>query len=340
MLKDTTAALVTDIEAGKYKNIVITTHHKPDGDAMGSTLGLSDFLKTKTSGVTVITPTDYSENLFWLPGNDGVVEWEKDQEEAWKLVESADLIFCLDFNRLSRINQLGERVATLKCPKVMMDHHLDPEGFEHFTYWNPRASSTCELVYRWIEHYFGAIHVSKEAATCLYTGLMTDTGNFQHNNTTPDTLRLAADLMDLGANHLEIHANIYDVFSVSRTRLFGYCLYQKLEILEDCRTALIYLSADELKKFDVKTGDTEGLVNFGLGLSNIVLSVLIIDRTERVKLSFRSKGNFAVNEFSGKYFHGGGHKNAAGGQSEETLENAVALFKEKIQLYKDELQAL
>jgi phosphoesterase RecJ-like protein len=169
---------------------------------------------------------------------------------------------------------------------------------------------------------------------------MTDTGNFQHNNTTPDTLRLAADLMDLGANHLEIHANIYDVFSVSRTRLFGYCLYQKLEILEDCRTALIYLSADELKKFDVKTGDTEGLVNFGLGLSNIVLSVLIIDRTERVKLSFRSKGNFAVNEFSGKYFHGGGHKNAAGGQSEETLENAVALFKEKIQLYKDELQAL
>jgi len=340
MLKDTTAALVADIEAGKYTNIVITTHHKPDGDAMGSTLGLWGFLKSKSNRVTVVTPTDYSENLFWLPGNAEVVEWERDNIKAKDSVKAADLVFCLDFNRLSRINQLGELVASLECPKVMIDHHLDPEGFEDYAYWNPRASSTCELVYRWVEHYFGANHISKETATCLYTGLMTDTGNFQHNNTTPDTLRLAADLMDLGANNLEIHAKIYDVFSVSRSRLFGYCLYKKMEILSDCRTALIYLTADELKDFDVKTGDTEGLVNFGLGLKDIVLSVLIIDRTERVKFSFRSKGNFAVNEFAGRYFQGGGHKNASGGQSEDTLENAVALFKEKIKLYKDELQSI
>ncbi len=340
MLTDSTAALVANIEAGLYKNVVITTHHKPDGDAMGSSLGLWAFLRNKVEKVTVITPTDYSENLFWLPGNAEVVEWERNETEAKTLVESADLIFCLDFNRLSRINQMGELIAQLTCDKVMIDHHLEPEGFEKFTFWNSSASSTCELVYRWIEHYFGSVHVDANTATCLYTGLMTDTGNFQHNNTTPDTLRLAADLMELGANHLDIHARIYDVFSVSRSRLFGYSLYKKMEVIPECRTALIYLSAHELKEFDVKTGDTEGLVNFGLGLKDVVLSVLIIDRTERVKMSFRSKGNFAVNEFSGKYFHGGGHKNAAGGQSEDTLENTVALFKEKIQLYKDELQAI
>ena len=222
----------------------------------------------------------------------------------------------------------------------MIDHHLEPESFSEFTYWNHEASSTCELIYLWIKEGFGKGFVNQEIATCLYTGLMTDTGNFQHNNTKPFTLRLAADLMECGADHLEIHANIYDVFTLDRTKLWGYCLYKKLEIIPECRTALIYLDRDELRQFHVQTGDTEGLVNFGLGLKDIVLSVLIIDRTERVKMSFRSKGTFPANEFAGKYFEGGGHRNAAGGQSTETLEETVAKFKASIQLYKKELQAI
>jgi phosphoesterase RecJ-like protein len=340
MLINNTSDLVQNIKDRKYHSVVITTHHKPDGDAMGSTLGLCAFLQEFIDDVVVCTPTDYAENLFWLPGNAAVIDFEVNPALVAEKVASADLVFCLDFNRLSRINQLGELVRESKASKVMIDHHLEPDSFSEFTYWNHEASSTCELVYLWIKEAFGQGFINKDIATCLYTGLMTDTGNFQHNNTKPFTLRLAADLMEFGADHLEIHANIYDVFTLDRTKLWGYCLYKKLEIIPECRTALIYLDRDELRQFHVQTGDTEGLVNFGLGLKDIVLSVLIIDRTERVKMSFRSKGTFPANEFAGKYFEGGGHRNAAGGQSTETLEETVAKFKASIQLYKKELQAI
>ena len=340
MLINNTSALVQNIKDRKLTSVVITTHHKPDGDAMGSTLGLCAFLKHFVSDVVVCTPTDYSENLFWLPGNADVLDFEAVPDLVAQKVALADAVFCLDFNRLSRINQLGDLVRESKGVKVMMDHHLEPEEFADFTYWNHQASSTCELVYLWIKDAFGADFVDADIATCLYTGLMTDTGNFQHNNTKPFTLRLAADLMEHGANHLDIHANIYDVFSLDRSKLFGYSLYKKLEIIPECRTALIHLDRDELRKFNVQTGDTEGLVNFGLGLKDIVFSVLIIDRTERVKMSFRSKGTFPANEFAGKYFEGGGHRNAAGGQSTDTLEATVAKFRQAVLDYKLELQAI
>ena len=324
MLINNTSALVQKIKDRKLTSVVITTHHKPDGDAMGSTLGLCAFLKHFVSDVVVCTPTDYSENLFWLPGNADVLDFEAVPDLVAQKVALADAVFCLDFNRLSRINQLGDLVRESKGVKVMMDHHLDPEEFADFTYWNHQASSTCELVYLWIKDAFGADFVDADIATCLYTGLMTDTGNFQHNNTKPFTLRLAADLMEHGANHLDIHANIYDVFSLDRSKLFGYSLYKKLEIIPECRTALIHLDRDELRKFNVQTGDTEGLVNFGLGLKDIVFSVLIIDRTERVKMSFRSTGTFPANEFAGKYFEGGGNLYAAVGQSTDSLYATVA----------------
>lgn len=307
---------------------------------MGSTLGLCAFLKHFVTDVVVCTPTDYSENLFWLPGNADVLDFEAVPDLVAQKVAQADAVFCLDFNRLSRINQLGDLVRESKAVKVMMDHHLEPEEFADFTYWNHQASSTCELVYLWIKDAFGAEFVDADIATCLYTGLMTDTGNFQHNNTKPATLRLAADLMEHGADHLVIHANIYDVFSLDRSRLFGYSLYKKLEIIPECKTALIYLDRDELRKFHVQTGDTEGLVNFGLGLKDIVFSVLIIDRTERVKMSFRSKGNFPANELATKYFEGGGHRNAAGGQSTDTLEATVTKFKKVVWEYQNQLLAV
>jgi phosphoesterase RecJ-like protein len=340
MQVNTIAPLAERIRLGTAGKIVITTHHKPDGDAMGSTLGLYLFLKEFNADVTLITPTDYADFLNWLPANDQVIIYEGNEVQCNKIVENADLVFCLDFNRLSRVNELGGVIRNAKAEKVLIDHHLDPENFEHFTYWDNHTSSTCELVFHFIKNYFGRNCINQNIATCLYTGVMTDTGNFQHNNTTAETHRVAADLLECGADHIQIHNNIFDIFSPNRSKLFGYCLYQKLEILPELRTALIYLNAEELKQFEVKTGDTEGLVNLGLSIQNIVLSVLIIDRTKLVKMSFRSKGDFAVNEYAEKYFQGGGHKNASGGQSSEKLENVVQKFKDTIKLYQNQLNAI
>jgi phosphoesterase RecJ-like protein len=334
---DSTDLLVERLKLKQYKRAVITTHHKPDGDAMGSSLGLYGFLKQMIDQVYVITPTDYADFLSWLPENDSVIIYEGNESRVKDLLKETDLVFCLDFNRLSRINQLGELIGEMSIDKVMIDHHLDPENFSTFTYWDNHSSSTCELVFEWIEDCFGPDFVTQPMADCFYTGLMTDTGNFQHNNTKPKTHIIAAKLMEHGAQHIQIHERIYDVFSPDRSRLFGYCLYHKMELIEDGKVALMSLNKEELEMFNVKTGDTEGLVNFGLSILGVVMSVLIIDRTERVKMSFRSKGDFAVNEYSAKYFSGGGHKNASGGQSEDTLENTILKFKETIKNYKEEL---
>lgn len=340
MRVNTVDELVVNLKNGLYKNIVITTHHKPDGDAMGSSLGLYLFLQEFAENVQVITPTDYADTLNWMPANDTVLIYEENVEKASHIAQLADLIFCLDFNRLSRINEFGEIVRLSNAKKVLIDHHLEPENFEDFTYWDNHTSSSSELVFHFIKNYFGIHYITKDIANALYTGMMTDTGNFQYSNTNAMTHRVAADLLECGAEHVQIHERIYDVFTPDRSRLFGYCLYEKLEILPGLRTALIYLNADELKRFNVVTGDTEGLVNLGLGIKGIVLSVLIIDRTKMVKMSFRSKGDFAVNEYAGRYFNGGGHKNAAGGGSEDSLENVVKHFRETIKLYEKELNAI
>ena len=337
---DTTELLVKRLQQQKYNRAVITTHHKPDGDAMGSSLGLYCFLKQIIQEVYVITPTDYADFLNWLPFNSEVINFEENEDKAKSILIETDLVFCLDFNRLYRINKLGELIDELNVDKVMIDHHLDPENFSEFTYWDVQSSSTCELVYEWINENFGKKVVTPEMANCFYTGLMTDTGNFQHNNTKPKTHRIAADLMELGAEHLKIYERIFDVFSPNRSKLFGYSMYKKLELIENGKVALIYLDKHELEMFNVKTGDTEGLVNMGLNIVGVIMSVLIIDRTERVKMSFRSKGDFAVNEYAAKYFSGGGHKNASGGQSEDTLENTVNKFKETIKEYTEQLSKI
>lgn len=338
MFKDNTSNLSLALKAGQYKSAFITTHHKPDGDAMGSTLGLYHFLKNYIPEVQVITPTDYATFLNWIPGNDQVVVFEEQPQTATSVLNNADLIFCLDFNTLSRVNELGELIRNSKADKVMIDHHLEPEGFEKFTLWSPKFSSTCELVLHFIVTHFSESEITPEIANCLYTGLMTDTNNFCNNNVVGQTFRHAALLLERGAKNTEIYDKIYNVFTENRSRLFGYSLYEKLELLPEIKTAIISLTKEELERFNVQTGDTEGLVNFPLGIAGIVLSVLIIDRTKLVKMSFRSKGDFAVNTFAAEYFGGGGHKNASGGQSTQTLEETVARFKEKIMLYKTELQ--
>ncbi len=337
---NSTSPLVDGLKNRKYKRVFITTHHKPDGDAMGSTLGLMKGLKAFVEEVYVVTPTDYPESLHWLPGNEHVINFEENPEIALEKLHQSDLVCCLDFNVLSRINALGSYIASHSAEILLIDHHQNPDTFYQYALWDNESSSTCELVFEFFRDHFGDEYIDKDMVACLYTGLMTDTGNFQYVNTRAKTHQIAAEMMEFGVDHVGIYDRMFHVFSINRSRLFGYCLYKKLEIIEECKTALIYLSREELQEFSVITGDTEGLVNFGLGIKGVVLSVLIIDRTERVKMSFRSKGNFKVNEFAAKYFSGGGHYNAAGGQSEEPLEVVVSNFKKYLQEYKSELNLI
>lgn len=314
-------------------NIIITTHHKPDADALGSALGLYNFFKQINLRSTVITPTDYGDFLLWMPGEKEAVNFEKNEKKSAELVASADLIFCLDFNSLKRINKLGEHVAVSKAKKVLIDHHLEPENFADFGLWTTKASSTCELVFLFIEQLGEIGKINKDVASCLYAGIMTDTASFKHPSTYPSTHRVAAVLLEKGAESNSIYENIYDNFSENRTRFIGYCLNEKLQMLPGLNTALISVTADDLKRYGITTGDTEGLVNYGLTMKGIKLSVLIIDRTHVRKMSFRSKGNFPCNEVARLYFSGGGHFNAAGGESLDSIENIEIKVKTVLKEY-------
>ncbi|MES2778648.1 MAG: DHH family phosphoesterase [Bacteroidota bacterium] len=314
--------------------IIITTHHKPDADALGSSLGLYNFLKEMGIPSTVISPTDYGDFLNWMPGEETVINFEKEEARATQLVQEADFVFCLDFNALKRINKLGDIVRESKCKKVMIDHHLEPEGFADYELWSTQVSSACELVYNFIELLGETDKVNKDIASCLYAGIMTDTGGFRHSSTYPGTHRATAALIEKGAVPNKIVEAIYDNYSESRMRFIGYCLNEKMQILREYNTALICVTAEELKRFSVITGDSEGLVNYGLSIKGIKFSVIIIDRTVARKMSFRAKGTFPANEFARKYFNGGGHFSAAGGESLETIEATEIKFKQVLADYK------
>ncbi|RZK49654.1 MAG: bifunctional oligoribonuclease/PAP phosphatase NrnA [Pedobacter sp.] len=320
------------------QKIVITTHHKPDGDAMGSSLGLYCYLIQKGHHVTVITPTDYPDFLHWMPYHTSVVIYTEEQAKAQQLVAEAALIFCLDFNTLSRINELGECIRNTDAVKVMIDHHLDPEDFDDFRHWDINACAAAQLVYDFIVNVLeDESYVNKEVATCLYTGIMTDSGSFRFPSATSDVYRIAACLIDKGAEHWRIHQLVYDNSSENRIRFLGHCLSHKLEILRDFNTALITVDKDELVKFDVQTGDTEGIVNYALSINGIKLAAFIVERKDKVKLSLRSTGDFPANEICKKYFNGGGHRNAAGGQSDTNFEDTIQQFKAILPEYKVQL---
>lgn len=337
MANHSAAHILNALKSVKNPGIVITTHHKPDADAMGSSLGLQLFLKNAGFESTVITPTDFATFLHWMKGSSDVMIYEGNEKAAAQKAAEADFIFCLDFNHLSRINTFGEDVGNSKAVKILIDHHQFPQQFEQLTYWDDKASSTCEMIYRFISESEQTHLIDKDVASCLYTGIMTDTGSFRHSNCSSNTHRIAADLMDFGIDHVMIHDLVFDSFSEDRVRFIGYALSQKLEVLREYNTALIVIDRDELKKYRIQTGDTEGLVNYGLGIEGIKFAVLIIDRTKMVKMSFRSKGHFAANAFAMKHFNGGGHFNAAGGSSMHSLQETVEQFKENLKQYKDEL---
>ncbi|WP_310143408.1 DHH family phosphoesterase [Pedobacter africanus] len=320
------------------QKIVITTHHKPDGDAMGSSLGLYAYLIQKGHHVKLITPTDYPYFLHWLPNNSDVIIYTEAQEESAKLVEEAALIFCLDFNTLARINDLGELVRASKAYKLMIDHHLDPEDFDDYRHWSINACAAAQLVYDFIVNELedGAM-MNKDIATCLYTGIMTDSGSFRFESANAAVYRIAADLIDLGAEHWRIHQLVYDNATENRLRFLGHCLSEKLEILREFNTAIITVTKEELQKYQIVTGDTEGIVNYALSVNGIKLAAFIIERTDKVKLSLRSTGDFPANEICKKYFNGGGHRNAAGGFSDKNLADTVQEFKALLTDYKNQL---
>ena len=321
--------------------MVIITHFKPDADALGSSLGLAGFLKKKGHLVTVITPSDYPAFLSWMPGNAEVValsnESREPEKKAKTAIAAADAIFCLDFSSLKRIEDLEESVRTAPGKKILIDHHLDPEQFADFEQWNARAASTAGLVFQLIEQMGEKQLVDANIANCLYAGVMTDTGGFRHSNTTQTEFLIASELTGLGANPSYVAKQIYDTNSLERLKLTGFVLSKKLQVVPDYHTAYITLTSDELKQFSSQTGDTEGLVNYGLSIKGIKLSVLMYDRKEEIKLSFRSLGDFSVNEMARKYFEGGGHKNASGGTSRVSLEETLQRFLKILPEYKAQL---
>lgn len=322
----------------ELRRVVIVTHVKPDADALGSSLGLAAYLKKKKHAVTVIAPSDYPEFLEWMPGNNEVVIFEKEKPAPCAdLIQQSDLIFCLDFSSLNRINELGEMVRQSSAKKVLIDHHLEPEDFADFVKWDGTAASTAELVYSLIKELGDEDCIDSDLANCLYAGIMTDTGGFRHSNTNYKVLHVASELVRHGANPYLVSKLIYETNSIERLRLLGFVLSEKLKVLPEYNTAYMVLTADDLKRFASQTGDTEGLVNYGLSIKGIRLSVMITDRKENVKLSLRSLGNFSVNDLARKHFEGGGHRNAAGGQSNLSVEQTLQKFLNLLPEYKEEL---
>lgn len=324
------------------KNVVIVTHFKPDADALGSSLGLAGFLKKKGHAVQVITPSDYPSFLAWMPGNEEVLAIEKNnpavEEKARNYFSNAEIIFCLDFSNLNRVNTLGDMVREAKATKVLVDHHLEPERFADFEHWDAKAASTAGLIFDLIDMLGEKSIIDKNIANCLYAGLLTDTGGFRHSNTTQKEFLIASELVGAGANPSWVSKKIYDTNTLARMKLTGYVLSQKLIVLPEYNTVYICLDTDELKQFDTKTGDTEGLVNYGLSIEGIRLSVLMYDRKEEIKLSFRSLGSIPANEIARKYFDGGGHRNAAGGSSKLSLDETLKRFLSILPDYKSQLE--
>lgn len=314
--------------------IVITTHHKPDGDAMGSSLALWKFLRNLGYDAHIVSPTDFGDYLAWMPHSDEVLNYEEEEAKSKALIDGAAFIFCLDFNALHRINELGAYILAAPGKKVMVDHHQEPEGFDDFRYWTIHTTSTAQLIQEFITIWKGEEAIDTDIATCLYTGIMTDTGSFRFDSVTPHTHRSIAALIEKGAKNSDIHQKIYDNGTFDRLQFTGYCLANKLEVIPELNTAIMTVTREELQRFKIQTGDTEGLVNYGLSIKGIEFSALFIDRTKLVKISFRGSGHFPCNEFSRDHFQGGGHYNAAGGQSTENLEATVRRFRKVLPDYK------
>jgi phosphoesterase RecJ-like protein len=316
------------------ERIVIITHLSPDGDAIGSSLALYHFFLQIGKSANVLVPNNFPGFLKWMKGAKDITVAEWKMGLAIELIEMADLIICLDFNALKRIDQLAPYVEKATGKKILLDHHLDPENFCDITISHPEISSTGELVFRFICRMGMFEYLDKTSAECIYTGMMTDTGAFTHNSNSPYIYYIISELLQKGIDKDAIYAKIYNTYSESRIRLQGYVLYEKMKVFGEYNTSLITLSYEEQQKFQWKKGDTEGFVNIPLGIEGVVFSAFIREEENVVKISLRSKGNFPTNQFASEVFNGGGHLNASGGEFYGKLDEAVALFEEALPRYK------
>ena len=313
-------------------------HQKPDGDAMGSALALYHLLFKLGHKVQVIAPTNWAAFLDWMPGVDLVWDYEKSKLESEACIKAAEWLFCLDFNVLYRTKNMETVLTEAGATKILIDHHEQPqvEAFD-FGISNTAKSSTCEMIYDFIKESGHHDKIDPEMASCIYTGLMTDTGSFRFPSTTASVHLAIADLKELGLDHSQVHEYIYDSNSEERLRFLGNALLKRMEVLYEFNTAIMVIPKSDLLSFHTKTGDTEGLVNFLLSLEGIRFAAIVIDRDEERKWSFRSKGDFDVNQFARKHFNGGGHKNASGGNSPDSLSDTVKKFKTVLLDYKSAL---
>ena len=317
--------------------VVCIMHKNPDGDAVGSSLAMCNLLQKVGKDCCVVSPNQYPAFLHWLPGNEQVLVYERKAKESRKHLREADLVLCLDFNMPNRIGDLEKEMPEIKGKTVLIDHHPNPSDFADVVISDTHVSSTCELVFGVIDNLGLAEHLSKEAATCLYTGLMTDTGSFSYNSSRPYTYHVVAELLKRGIDKDLIHDKVYDNYSEGRMRLLGYMLLERMEVLPEYCTAYIKLTSDDLKRFDFQPGDTEGFVNYPLSIKGVRFTAIFIEKDDQVKISFRSKGLFPTNEFSAANFNGGGHRNASGGHFQGALEDAIILFHKVLPEYKEQL---
>ena len=313
------------------KKIAIIPHRSPDGDAMGSTLGLYHFLLKNNHHPVVVSPNEFPDFLAWIPGSETVKIYEKDKKNCTKILEEAELVFTLDFNALHRVGEMEKVLEKLAVPFVMIDHHQSPDNYAAVTYSDTAFGSTCEMLYHFIAALGKKSDIDKTIGTCIYTGILTDSGSFRFPKTTGTTHRIIADLIDLGVENSEIPALLYDNSSYGRLQLLGRAL-QNMKVLTEHKTAFTTLTQEELNLFDHIKGDTEGIVNYGLSIKGIVFTAIFIENAEEkiIKISFRSQGDFDVNSFAREHFNGGGHRNAAGGKSEVSMEETVQKFEDLV----------
>jgi phosphoesterase RecJ-like protein len=320
------------------KKIVIIPHINPDGDAIGSALGLNDVFNNAGFESSVIVPNDYPLYLSWLGSEGNPWVYDQNIDHCQKLVDAADALFFLDFNDVKRMGKLEEYLRSNTKKVVLIDHHPDPLIKADFMFSDTDVSSTAELVYDFVDAIDYLDHLSVNGANALLTGIIADTGSFSHNASRPGMYHIVGELIKRGADKERINESLYNNFSEKRMRLLGYCLSEKMEIFPEYRTALIWLSAEELKRFDFHPGDTEGFVNYPLSVTGVVFSAFFMEKKDQVKISFRSKGSFATNDFSGTHFSGGGHRNASGGETKLSMEEALKLFRELLPQYSDLLE--
>ena len=323
-----------ELLAPANRKIVIVAHTNPDGDAVGSSLAWAEVLRRMGHEVTCIVPNKYPYFLDWMPGIGQVVVFKNDTTgDAVRAIAEADLLFCLDFNAVSRLEILSDTIeANTTARRVLIDHHLSPDGHFDLSFSYPDSSSTCFLVYSIIEALFGTDAITRQMAEALYVGIMTDTGNFAYSFLTPELFRAVAVLVEKGISIPEIHNNVYNAYTEGRARLFGYVINRKMEIIQDGTVAYMSLMENEMRRFQFQQGDSEGFVNYALTIKKMKMSAMFLAHRKFIRVSLRSRGDVDVNLFARKYFNGGGHKNAAGGKSfvsmQETIDHYIKSVKE------------